>query len=106
MSSGPIRWSSSSAIARQRNRPADGVYGTLSAVSTALVTGFPGFLGSRLVSALREKAPDLRVVALVEPRMEQLARDRAPEGVEVLPGDIAERRLGLGDESYGRLAAE
>jgi thioester reductase-like protein len=80
--------------------------GHFPAVSTALVTGFPGFLGSRLVSALREKAPDLRVVALVEPRMEQLARDRAPDGVEVVSGDIAERRLGLDDESYGRLAAE
>ncbi len=75
-------------------------------MATALVTGFPGFLGSRLVAALREKEPKLRVVALVEPRMEETARQRAPEGVEVLPGDIGERRLGLGDDTYGRLAAE
>ena len=75
-------------------------------MSSALVTGFPGFLGSRLVSALREKEPDLGVVALVEGSMEQRARERAPEGVEVLRGDIGERRLGLDEETYGRLAAE
>src|SRR4051795_4752326 len=38
--------------------------------------------------------------------MEATARQRAPEGVEVLPGDIGERRLGLDDDTYGRLAGE
>ena len=75
-------------------------------MSTALVTGFPGFLGSRLVSALLEKRPKDGVIALVEPRMEQKARERAPEGLEVLPGDISERRLGLDDDIYKRLAGE
>jgi thioester reductase-like protein len=75
-------------------------------VPAALVTGFPGFLGSRLVAALREKEPKLGVVALVEPKMEDRARERAPEGVEVLPGDITERRLGLDEDTYKRLAGE
>jgi thioester reductase-like protein len=75
-------------------------------VPTALITGFPGFLGSRLVATLLEKEPGRAVVALVEPRMEQTARERAPAGLEVLPGDIGERRLGIGDETYERLAAE
>ena len=75
-------------------------------MATALITGFPGFLGSRLVATLLEKEPDRKVVALVEPKMEDRARERAPEGLEVLPGDIGERRLGLDGETYGRLAAE
>jgi thioester reductase-like protein len=75
-------------------------------VATALVTGFPGFLGSRLVTKLLDKEPDRHVVALVEPKMEQLARERAPERLEVLAGDIGERRLGLDGENYGRLTAE
>ena len=36
---------------------------------THLLTGFPGFIGRRLVAALLERNPEDRVVALVEPRM-------------------------------------
>jgi thioester reductase-like protein len=50
------------------------------------------------------------VVALVEPRMadkaEQLAAKLDGGRIEVLPGDITKRRLGLSDEDYGRLAAD
>ena len=77
---------------------------------TVLVTGFPGFIGGRLVQALLEEAPDSRVVALVEPRMADKAEELAAKldggRIEVLAGDITERRLGLGDEDYERLAAE
>jgi thioester reductase-like protein len=85
---------------------------------TVLVTGFPGFIGGRLVEALLAESTDSRVVALVEARMTDKARELAqrlgagaPEGsdgarIEVLPGDITERRLGLDDERYERLAAE
>jgi thioester reductase-like protein len=69
-------------------------------------TGFPGFIGKRLVSSLLERDPDARVVALVEPRFAAAAREVAGERVEILEGDIAERRVGLSDEAYGRLAAE
>ena len=74
------------------------------------LTGFPGFIGARLASRLLEAEPETRVFALVEPRMAGAARERAAaigDGrVEVLEGDIAERRLGLGDDDYERVAAE
>jgi thioester reductase-like protein len=78
-------------------------------VSVHLVTGFPGFIGRRLVAALLERHPGDSVVALVEPRMADAARTAA-EGIdasriEVLPGDIAERGLGLGDDDHERLPA-
>jgi thioester reductase-like protein len=75
-----------------------------------LLTGFPGFIGRRLVRSLLEADADARVVCLVESRMEPDARAAAaeidPERVEILPGDITDRRLGLGDADYERLAAE
>jgi thioester reductase-like protein len=75
-----------------------------------LVTGFPGFIGGRLVEALLEESPDSRVVALVESRMADKAEEVAGKldggRIEVLPGDITKRRLGLSDEDYERLAGE
>jgi thioester reductase-like protein len=80
-------------------------------MSTHLLTGFPGFIGRRLVRELLRRDAETRIVALVEARMLDVARSVAAEidgseRVEVIAGDIAERRLGLGDEDYGRLAAE
>jgi thioester reductase-like protein len=76
----------------------------------AFLTGFPGFIGRRLVRALVEGEPDLRVACLVEPRMEAQAREAAaaidPERVEILLGDITDRRLGLEPHDYERLLAE
>jgi thioester reductase-like protein len=74
-------------------------------------TGFPGFIGTRLVRALIESDPKETVVALVEARMADRAREAAaalPGGdrVEVLVGDIAVRRLGLGNDDWERLRAE
>jgi thioester reductase-like protein len=78
--------------------------------SLSFVTGFPGFIGRRLVARLLDEEPDLRVVALVEPRMASAARTAAASldagRVEVLEGDIAERRLGLSDTDWERLTAE
>ena len=72
-----------------------------------LVTGFPGFLGSRLVASLVARSPGTRVVALVEPKMADRAREAArridTERVEVLAGDITDARLGLSGEDYERL---
>jgi len=77
---------------------------------TDLVTGFPGFIGRRLVAALLEASDAARVCALVEPRMLETALTVAdgidPERIELLPGDITDRRLGLEDREYGRLAGE
>ncbi|GIK76764.1 MAG: SDR family oxidoreductase [Thermoleophilia bacterium] len=80
-------------------------------MSTHLVTGFPGFIGRRLVAALLEREAGDRVIALVEPRMVEPAREAAMaiDGgprIEVIAGDIAEPRLGLGADRYERLAAE
>jgi thioester reductase-like protein len=78
--------------------------------SLSFLTGFPGFIGRRLVVRLLEEDPELRVVALVEARMAEAARAAAAEiggdRVEILTGDIAERRLGLADADWERLTAE
>lgn len=80
-------------------------------MSTHLVTGFPGFIGRRLVAALLEREPEDSIIALVEPRMVGAAREAAlaidgGPRVEVLPGDITEPLLALGEDRYARLAAE
>src|SRR4051812_9528027 len=80
-------------------------------MSSLLVTGFPGFIGTRLVRRLLADSPDAQVVALVEPRMAERAREVAAgldgaERVTVQPGDIADPLLGVDDATYERLAAE
>src|SRR5262245_4012805 len=74
----------------------------------ALLTGYPGFIGKRLAGKLLEERPDLTIAALVEPRMMQAAREAAAgaERLELVAGDIADRRLGLSDETYERLRSE
>jgi thioester reductase-like protein len=69
-----------------------------------LLTGYPGFIGRRLADRLVEGGA--QVTALVEPRMAAAARDASGDRVEVVEGDIAQRRLGLDDSDWGRLAAE
>jgi len=79
-------------------------------VSTHLVTGFPGFIGKRLVAALLERQPDTKIVALVEARMIEPATTAAAEigadRIEVIAGDIATRHLGLTDADWARLTDE
>jgi len=79
-------------------------------VALAFVTGFPGFLATRLVRRLAADDPKLRIAALVEARMADRARAAAaeidPERIEVLPGDIGERDLGLSAPDRERVAAE
>ena len=74
-----------------------------------LLTGFPGFIGRRLVARLLEEK-GVNVVALVEPRMLEAATAAAAEidaeRVEVLAGDISERRLALDDADWDRLTKE
>jgi thioester reductase-like protein len=73
-------------------------------------TGFPGFIGSRVVDALLRDDPDVRVAALVEPKMADRARQAAGRldsaRIEVIEGDITDRRLGLSDDVYERIRAE
>src|SRR5690349_10787879 len=74
------------------------------------VTGFPGFIGKRRVRELLAEDKKARVVCLVEPRMEAAARAAAADipgsvRIEILAGDITDRRLGLSADDYERLAA-
>jgi thioester reductase-like protein len=75
-----------------------------------LVTGFPGFIGRRLVKRLLDEDEGARLVVLVEKRMLDSAREAAEaidaERIAVLEGDIADRRLGLSDDDYERLRSE
>src|SRR5947208_955862 len=79
-------------------------------MTLSLLTGFPGFIGRRLVRHLLDGDSDAAVVALVEPRMLDAGRQAAAEidsgRIEVLAGDITERRLGLEDADYERLTGE
>ncbi|HEV2724296.1 MAG TPA: SDR family oxidoreductase [Thermoleophilaceae bacterium] len=76
----------------------------------SLVTGFPGFIGRRLARKLLDADAGATIVALVEPRMldagTTAARAIDGERIEVLCGDITDRRLGVSDADYERLAAE
>ena len=72
----------------------------------ALVTGFPGFIGRRLVHSLLATSGGARVTALVEARMEGVAGELAAEHgdrLEVVRGDIGERRLALPEADWERL---
>jgi thioester reductase-like protein len=76
----------------------------------ALITGFPGFIARRLVRKLLADDPGLQVTALVEAVQRDQALRCAEEidasRIEVVVGDIGERRLGLADADWSRLTAE
>jgi thioester reductase-like protein len=78
-------------------------------MATILLTGFPGFIGGRLIPRLLADRPDDVLVALVEPRMVARARKAAAaidaERVLVEPGDITDAALGLSPARYAELAA-
>ena len=73
----------------------------------ALMTGFPGFIARRLVKRLVEDEPELKITALIQDSMAGPARKAAEacgDGrVDLIVGDIGERRLGLSDEDWSRL---
>jgi thioester reductase-like protein len=79
-----------------------------SLMTLALLTGYPGFIGRRLAAHLLEDRSDIRMAALVEPRMMEAAREAAgdQERLELIAGDIAEPRLGLDEKAYRRLTSE
>lgn len=74
------------------------------------MTGFPGFVGRRLVSELAAQSPDTKIVLLVEPHMESAAREAVAQigadHTEIYAGNITQPHLGLSSEQYERLAAE
>src|SRR3954447_26708647 len=78
-------------------------------MATALVTGFPGFIGKRLVAKLAAEDPKLKIVALVEERMLEGAQEAAAEisekQIEIVAADISKPLLGLSKEDHDGLAA-
>jgi thioester reductase-like protein len=81
------------------------------AARTILFTGFPGFIGARLIPLLLEQDPEATVVALVEPRMVPKATQVAQalgtgDRLVIQAGDITAPALGLDEATYRRLAAE
>src|SRR3954449_1662145 len=77
----------------------------------AFFTGFPGFIGKRLVGRLLADDPELRVAAIVEESMVERARKAAAElgaedRIDVMQGDIGERDLGLPATDLDRLKQE
>ncbi len=82
------------------------------ATNTVLITGFPGFLGKRLVRELGARYKNQHFVLLVRDksidraedaleRLDEAIRDRC----ELLIGDITDRHLGQGEEGYQALQA-
>lgn len=86
----------------------------MTARKEVLFTGFPGFIGSKLVERLLELHPEARFHLFVEERQLAEARrasrglaERFGEGVEerlkLIAGDISLDHLGLSHSSYRRL---
>lgn len=76
---------------------------------TYFVTGYPGFIGKRLVEHIVREAPGAHVFALVQPKhfkeAQRLARQLKGAGatLELLTGDIVDMHLGLSGQEYQRL---
>jgi len=79
----------------------------VSAERRVFLTGFPGFIGRRLVEKILSKEPGAKVLCLVEPRFELRAREEARrldaggDRVAILAGDITAPDLGM-DPDAGR----
>ncbi len=77
-----------------------------------LVTGYPGFIGKRLVRKLVEEGRGRgdRLVLVVQPRFAQAARDDlaalGAERAEVVEGDVVQMHLGLSGAEFKTLAAD
>lgn len=74
---------------------------------TFFVTGFPGFIGKRLVRALSTRYPNARIFALTESRFlkdaERIVERLQNPRVTVITGNIVDMHLGLSGEEYQTL---
>ncbi len=77
---------------------------------TYFVTGFPGFIGRRLVQHIAKKHKDARIYLLVQPKFvddaRKLAKSMKGADLQLLQGDIVDMHLGLSSEEYARLCDE
>src|SRR5512138_82213 len=77
-----------------------------------LVTGYPGFIGKRLVRRLAEEALEEpgRLVLLVQPKNARAARDDlaalGAQRVELVEGDVEQMHLGLSGGEFKALARD
>ncbi|HEY0881974.1 MAG TPA: SDR family oxidoreductase [Archangium sp.] len=76
----------------------------------AFVTGYPGFIGKRLVKYLAAQNPKGKITLLVQPKFleeaQAYARSLTGARIEVLTGDIVDMHLGLAGPEYQRLVDE
>jgi nucleoside-diphosphate-sugar epimerase len=77
---------------------------------TYFVTGFPGFIGRRLVEYIAKEDPQGKVYLLVQPKFlkdaQKYVEKLSGAPVEILSGDIVDMHLGLSGEEYEQLCAE
>jgi thioester reductase-like protein len=82
------------------------------AEATYFVTGFPGFIGRKLIPGLLQRSPTARTFLLVQPRHEERARaelaklGEAATRVTLFTGDISDMHLGLSSPEYRTLTDE
>lgn len=85
-------------------------------MATIFFTGFPGFLGSRLLPGVVERREGARAVCLVQGKFAELARRRADEleaahpglsgRIRLVQGDVTRPGLGLDPAETAKLRAE
>lgn len=75
-------------------------------------TGFPGFIGARLVTKLLQQYPKSELVFLVQPQFVAQASQLLCQAefakchVEIVTGDISQKNLGLTPEKYQSITAQ
>ena len=71
------------------------------------VTGYPGFIGKRLVAYIAKADPTGHIYLLVQPKFLKDARKYVAQlqgaAIEILSGDIVDMHLGLSGEEYVKL---
>lgn len=79
-------------------------------MGTYFVTGYPGFIGKRLVAHIAEQDRGAKIYLLVQPKFLKDAQrytDRLQgANVELLSGDVVDMHLGLSADEYRRVCDE
>lgn len=77
---------------------------------TYFVTGYPGFIGKRLVQHIAKQDPEGKIYLLVQQKFAKDARKYVERiktaRIELLVGDIVDMHLGLSGEEYNRVCDE
>lgn len=80
------------------------------AAGTYFITGYPGFLGRKLVEHIVRAGPSARVFCLVQPKFLKEAQrcvgKLSAANVELISGDVVDMHLGLSGEEFERVRAE